>query len=76
VIHCDSQQSRDFSYIDDVVEANLMAMKAHTGFGEAFNVAFGQCITLPQLASSLRSYWVWQYSLSTSNLELEMCVIA
>ena len=53
MIHGDGQQSRDFTYIDDAVEANLLAMKAHTGFGEAFNIAFGQRTSVMQLASYL-----------------------
>jgi nucleoside-diphosphate-sugar epimerase len=53
VIEGDGQQSRDFSYIDNVVEANLAAMKAQAGFGEAFNVACGQSTTVVELADHL-----------------------
>lgn len=52
-IEGDGQQSRDFSYIDNVVEANLLAMKAKSGFGEALNVACGQRTTVVQLAGYL-----------------------
>jgi UDP-glucose 4-epimerase len=53
VIEGDGQQSRDFSYIDNVVEANLLAMKAQAGFGDAFNVACGRSMTVLQLADHL-----------------------
>jgi nucleoside-diphosphate-sugar epimerase len=53
VIYGDGQQSRDFSYVDNVVEANLLAMRANAGFGEAFNIACGQRTNLLQLASYL-----------------------
>jgi nucleoside-diphosphate-sugar epimerase len=42
VIHGDGEQSRDFTYIDDVVEANLRAAKAPEGaYGLAFNIGGG-----------------------------------
>lgn len=42
VIHGDGKQSRDFTYIENVVEANLKACKAPSGAGgEVFNVAYG-----------------------------------
>lgn len=41
-IHGDGRQSRDFTYIDNVVEANLRACKApHEAGGQAFNIAYG-----------------------------------
>ncbi len=53
VIYGDGKQSRDFSYIDNVVDANLLAMKAKAGFGEAFNVACGQRTAVAQVAGYL-----------------------
>ena len=53
IIFGDGNQSRDFSYIDNVVEANILAMKAKTGFGEAFNIACGQRTTVTQVANQL-----------------------
>jgi nucleoside-diphosphate-sugar epimerase len=42
VIHGDGEQSRDFAYIDDVVEANLRAARApDEAQGRAFNVGGG-----------------------------------
>lgn len=42
LIHGDGKQSRDFTYIENVIEANLKACKApHDSAGQAFNVAYG-----------------------------------
>lgn len=41
-IHGDGKQSRDFTYIENVIEANLRACLApHEAAGEAFNIAYG-----------------------------------
>lgn len=41
-INGDGKQSRDFTYIENVIEANLKACQASSEYaGEAFNVAFG-----------------------------------
>jgi UDP-N-acetylglucosamine/UDP-N-acetyl-alpha-D-glucosaminouronate 4-epimerase len=44
----DGEQSRDFTYIDNAVEANLLACKAMTdkAAGQMFNIATGRRITL------------------------------
>lgn len=42
VIHGDGEQSRDFTYIDDVIEANLLAARApESASGRAFNIGSG-----------------------------------
>ena len=42
VINGDGRQSRDFTYVENVVEANLKACAApHEAAGQAFNVAYG-----------------------------------
>ena len=42
VINGDGKQSRDFTYIENVIEANLRACLApHEAAGEAFNIAYG-----------------------------------
>lgn len=42
IINGDGKQSRDFTYIENVIEANLKACKApHSSAGEAFNIAYG-----------------------------------
>ena len=41
-INGDGKQSRDFTYIENVIEANLKACQApHEAAGEAFNIAYG-----------------------------------
>ena len=41
-INGDGKQSRDFTYIENVIEANLKACLAgHEAAGQAFNVAYG-----------------------------------
>ncbi|HWO42809.1 MAG TPA: NAD-dependent epimerase/dehydratase family protein, partial [Candidatus Eisenbacteria bacterium] len=52
-IHGDGLQSRDFTYIDNVVEANLLAARAERGAGEVFNVAQGECHSLLEFVDLL-----------------------
>ena len=41
-INGDGKQSRDFTFIENVIEANLKACKAsHEAAGEAYNIAYG-----------------------------------
>jgi nucleoside-diphosphate-sugar epimerase len=50
----DGEQSRDFTYIDNVVEANLLAAEASDASGRTFNVACGERISLNALLDQLR----------------------
>jgi len=45
-IYGDGEQSRDFTYVNNVVEANLLAARAKQTKGEAVNIACGQAITI------------------------------
>jgi UDP-glucose 4-epimerase len=45
-IYGDGEQSRDFTYIDNVVEANLLAARAKHTKGEVINVACGEAVTV------------------------------
>jgi UDP-glucose 4-epimerase len=49
----DGEQSRDFTYIDNVVDANLLAMDADSVAGHVYNVACGASATLNELMASL-----------------------
>ena len=49
VIFGDGEQSRDFTYIDNVVEANICAMGAEGVAGATFNVAAGERTSLNRL---------------------------
>jgi len=42
VIYGDGEQSRDFTYVANVVEANMLAMSAEGVGGKAYNVAMGE----------------------------------
>ncbi len=54
IIFGDGEQSRDFTYIENVVQANLLAMSADHLHGETINIACGKRISLNQLASVLK----------------------
>jgi nucleoside-diphosphate-sugar epimerase len=54
IIFGDGEQSRDFTYIENVVQANLLAMSAEQLHGEAVNIACGQRISLNQLLNVLK----------------------
>jgi len=45
----DGHQSRDFTYIDNVVEANLLAAQANHTAGEVVNIACGKAITVNEI---------------------------
>jgi UDP-glucose 4-epimerase len=60
-IHGDGEQSRDFTYIDNAVDANLLACTApaQKAAGQMFNVATGRRVTLNEtfnLLQGLTSY--------------------
>ena len=54
LIFGDGEQSRDFTYIDNVVRANLLAMSAEHLQGEAINIACGKRVSLNQLLNILK----------------------
>ena len=55
VIYGDGEQSRDFTYIDNVVDANLKAAESTKGVGKVINIANGERISLNQLLDELKS---------------------
>ena len=54
VIFGDGEQSRDFTYVDNVVAANLSAANASGASGKVINVANGERITLNELLAELK----------------------
>ncbi|SHG37447.1 NAD-dependent epimerase/dehydratase family protein [Halobaculum gomorrense] len=52
VIYGDGEQSRDFTYIDNAVEANILAAEGDVT-GEAFNVGCGGRVTINELVNVL-----------------------
>ncbi|GAB1793262.1 SDR family oxidoreductase [Priestia megaterium] len=61
-IYGDGEQSRDFTYIENVIEANLKSCIApQEAYGKAYNVAFGERFTVNQM-----------YKLMCELLEIEL----
>jgi nucleoside-diphosphate-sugar epimerase len=54
VIYGDGEQSRDFTFIDNVVDANVKAAQTSQGIGEVMNVANGEKISLNELLEVLK----------------------
>ena len=53
-INGDGMQSRDFTFIENVIEANLKAcLASHESGGLAFNIAFGGRVTLLDLVNKI-----------------------
>jgi nucleoside-diphosphate-sugar epimerase len=52
-VHGDGSQSRDFTYIDNVVDANVLAAEAPQASGEVFNVGCGRRVSLLDIVSRL-----------------------
>ena len=57
VVFGDGEQTRDFTYIDNVVQMNLNALSTSNtdAFGEIYNVACGSRISINELFLSIRS---------------------
>lgn len=49
----DGQQSRDFTYVDNVVRANILAASAPDAAGQVFNIACGQRVSLLDMIAAL-----------------------
>jgi nucleoside-diphosphate-sugar epimerase len=52
-IYGDGEQSRDFTYIDNVVQANLLAARAKQTHGEMVNVACGEAVTVNAIIAAI-----------------------
>lgn len=62
-IHWDGKQSRDFSYIDNVVKGNVLAAKAKGVSGEVFNIACHEEYSVLDIFNNLKDI------LKTKNIE-------
>ena len=58
VINGDGEYSRDFTYIDNVIRMNLLAMEIANprAINEVYNTAYGERTTLNQLVAYLKEY--------------------
>ncbi len=54
-LHGDGKQSRDFTYIDNVVKANLLAAVAPEAAGKVYNIACGARTTLLELVAKINA---------------------
>ena len=52
-IHGDGQQSRDFTFIDDVIQANLLAAEVPGVSGRVYNIACGKRTSLLELVEKI-----------------------
>ena len=52
-VYGDGEQSRDFTYVDNVLEANLLAVDAVGVNGAVLNVATGRSFTVNELADTI-----------------------
>jgi len=52
-IHGDGDQTRDFTYVDDAVNATLLAATSQKADGQIYNVATGRETTINQLAQAV-----------------------
>ena len=55
VVFGDGQQSRDFTYVDNAVQANVLAAEGDVT-GEAFNVGTGGRVTVNELVGTLNDH--------------------
>jgi nucleoside-diphosphate-sugar epimerase len=54
-IYGDGTQSRDFTYVRNVVEANILACTAERAVGEAMNIALGDRVSLLELVDKINA---------------------
>ncbi len=54
-IYGDGEQSRDFTYVDNVVDANLLAAHAKKTTGEVVNIACGKAVTVNEIIRMINS---------------------
>ena len=53
MIYGDGKQNRDFIYVEDVVDATLLALQSESAIGEILNVCTGKSISISELAQVL-----------------------
>ncbi len=55
VIYGDGEQSRDFTYVANVVDANIRAAQTSNGIGQVMNVANGERVSLNELLAAVKT---------------------
>ena len=56
-VYEDGEESRDFVYIDDVVNATILGIEKDAADGQVFNVGYGESISVKQVAESLKKLY-------------------
>ena len=71
VINGDGEYSRDFTYIDNVIQMNMLAMSTvnPNAINQVYNTAFGERITLNQLVGYLKEF-LSEFNPEISNVEV------
>jgi UDP-N-acetylglucosamine/UDP-N-acetyl-alpha-D-glucosaminouronate 4-epimerase len=54
VVFGDGEQTRDFTYVENAVQANILACEAPSASGRTFNVGTGQAVSLNQVLQMLQ----------------------
>jgi UDP-glucose 4-epimerase len=54
VVFGDGEQTRDFTYVDNAVQANILACEAPSASGRTFNIGTGQAVSLNQVLQMLQ----------------------
>ncbi len=54
-IYGDGEQTRDFTFVEDVIDANLLSCKSKKSDGKVMNIAGGKRISINDLASKIMS---------------------
>jgi dTDP-L-rhamnose 4-epimerase len=65
-IYEDGLESRDFVYIDDVVDATILGIEKEAAVGEVFNVGYGVATSVKEVAESLKYYFESDINISIS----------
>ena len=54
IIYGDGEQTRDFTYVSNAVEANMLASESDRGIGEVINIANGEKVSINELFRLVR----------------------
>lgn len=54
IIYGDGEQTRDFTYVSNAVDANMLAAESDRGIGEVINIANGEKVTINELFQRVR----------------------
>src|SRR5690554_5176912 len=72
IINGDGEYSRDFTYIDNVIQMNLLAMETvnPAALNTVYNTAYGERTTLNQLVEALKEY-LSEYDSEIADIEIK-----